>query len=99
MGTVRSNLSALASTIISQLAESPWALFAALLPNIVLSFPAVAQLTRAVKIGRHLEPLKEKKVSGIPVLEMDPELLTQKNLAAISKARSSSAAGLVPIVH
>jgi len=41
---------------------------------------------------------KRKKFSGIPVLEMDPELLTQSSLAAISKACSSGAAGLVPMV-
>lgn len=87
MGTV--------STVISRWVENPRSLLTALLPNIVLSFPALAQLTRSIKIGWHLEPLKEKKkkISGIP------ELLIQKNLARISKARSTRAAGLVPVGH
>lgn len=79
----------------SQGVQNPQALLTALLPNIVLSFPALAWLTKSIKTGWHLEPLKEKKkkISGIP------ELLIQKNLARISKACSTRAAGLVPIGH
>lgn len=62
MGTASSSVAALASTIISQLAENLPALLTASVPNIVISFPAFAQLTRPIKIDWHLEPLKEKKL-------------------------------------